>query len=163
MSNTTWIALFIVAVVVFVINKRTKEKAAAIPRQTPSKTIHTTGNVPDGQYLARYVDEQVDGEQRILIILEITEGEFKGTKIPLLFEDAAAKRVLEETTGDFISRFAYEGVGLASKLEDNIPEDAEHSFLVKTQDNKVASVYKYNDEKINTFLNKLVEDPSFKG
>ena len=163
MKNTTWIALFIVAVIVFVLSKRTNKKTAAIPRQTPSKTTHNTGNVPDGQYLARYVDEQADGEQRILIILEITEGEFKGTKIPLIFEGAAAKRVLKGATGDFISRLAYEGVGLASKLEGNVPDNADHSFLVRTQDGKVVSVYKYNDETINTFLNKLEKDPSFKG
>lgn len=163
MSNTTWIALFIVAVVVFVFNNRTNKKVAATPKQTPLKITPNTGNVPDGQYLARYVDEQADGEHRILIILEITEGEFKGTKIPLIFEDAAAKRVLKGATGDFISRLAYEGVGLASKLEGNVPDNADHSFLVRTQDGKVVSVYKYNDETINTFLNKLEKDPSFKG
>jgi hypothetical protein len=163
MSNITWIALFIVAVVVFVLNKRTNKKAAAIPRKTSSKTTNNASNVPDGQYLARYADEQADGEKRILIMLEITEGEFKGTKIPLIFEDAAAKRVLKEATGDFISRLASEGVGLASKLEDNIPDNGDHSFLLRTQDGRVVSVYKYNDEKINTFLNKLEKDPSFKG
>lgn len=159
MSNTTWIALFFVAVIMFLTSQRKKNKATS---ELP-KTIHTTGTLPDGQYLAKYVDEQAEGESRIIIILEITDGEHKGTKVPMIFENAAAKRVLKEANGGFVSRLAGEEVTLASKLEDNVVYNAEHSFLIRTQESKAVGTYKYNDEKINAFMNKLAKDPSYRG
>ncbi len=119
--------------------------------------------VDDGQYFARYVDEKSNVGKLILIILEITEGEYKGTKIPMSFDNPIARRVSKEASGEYISRLSYEGVALASKLEDNMNDNENNSFLVRVKDGKVVSVYKYNDEKIYTFMKKLEKDPSFKG
>lgn len=159
MSNTTWIALFFVAAIMFLTSQRKKKKEAT---SEPPKTTLTTGTLPDGQYLAKYVDEQAEGDSRI-IILEITDGEHEGTKVPMIFENAAAQNVLKKVNGGFENRLAGEEVALARKLEDNIVEDAEHSFVIRTQDNKAVSIYKYSDEKNHTFMNKLAKDPSFRG
>jgi hypothetical protein len=163
MSNITWIAIFIVAVIVFTLRKRPKKKSAKSPSKPPSKTTHATGDIPDGQYLVKYVDESSEGETKIIIGLEVTEGELKGAEVPMIFENAAAKRVLKDATGGFVSRLAFEEVALANKLEDNIRGDADHSFLIRTKGGKAVSVYTYNDEKIKTFMNKLAKDPSFIG
>lgn len=163
MSNTTWVAVFIVAAVVFYLNNRKKKRSVPPSAKRDHLSPTPSSDVPDGQYLAKYVGEQADGQERIIISLEITDGEFKEVVVPMVFGGAAAKRVLKDATGDFVSRLAYEEVSLASKLEDNLRGDADHSFLVRSKDGKAVSVYTYNDEKVNTFMNRLAKDPSFKG
>ena len=111
--------------------------------------------VPDGQFLVRYIEEKKCAGDIILVIFEITGGEHIGTAIPMFFRGKEAALVLREATGYFVSRLAGEEVGMAMKLEDNIRH--KEDFLVRVADGEVVSVYIYNESKIRTFKNKLID------
>jgi hypothetical protein len=164
MSNTTWIGLFVVAVVVFYLNSRKKKRGTPPAAQREPVSVTPSSDVPDGQYLAKYLGEQADGLERIILSLEITEGELKGTTVPMVFENAAAKQALKDMPDSHLrAQLANEDVSLAQKLENNILGHDDRSFLIRTKEGKAVSVYTYDDAKIKTFMNKLAKDPSFRG
>lgn len=163
MSNTTWLAIFMVAAVVFYLNSRKKKLPEPPSAKRDNSSPTPSSDVPDGQYLAKYVGEQAEGQERIIISLEITDGKFKGAVVSMVFLGAVAERVLKEATGGFVSRLAAEDIELAHKLSLNITGHTDHSFLLRTKESKVVSVYTYNEAKIKTFMNKLAKDPSFNG
>ncbi|MFC1832428.1 hypothetical protein ACFL0S_10470 [Thermodesulfobacteriota bacterium] len=163
MNNSTWIAIFVVAVVVLYLNDRRKKKTVPPAAKRESISSAPTSDVPDGQYLVKYIGEKAEGMDRIILSLEINNGELKGTVVPMVFAGAPAKRVLKLAKSGFISRLAFEEAGQANKLEENLIGDTNRSFLIRTKEGKAVSVYAYNEEKIKTFTNKLEKDGTFKG
>lgn len=116
--------------------------------------------LPDGKYVARFIEERGFVDQFILVVLEITRGEHKGTKIPMQFTNAKAKKVTRDYSGDWIARLAFEEDARASRLEDAIDyakADTIGEFIVNYKEGYVTSVPEYDTEKVEKSIQRSNE------
>lgn len=102
--------------------------------------------------------------------LRFVKGSNAGDRIAWKVEGPKARRVIETSSGGFISRLAYEGVAVASKIETNmmfLPKlvvgDMTEVFLVRTEGGYIVSVYSIDEEELRRFANRLDKEPEYRG
>jgi len=130
--------------------------------KSKSKT-YQFDNLPDGKYIVRYDDETSSYDEFILVILEVTRGEYSGSKVPVLFKNKKAKKISRENTGLFISRLAFEEDAKASKLESAImyaESDSNNEFIVNLKDSYVSSIPEHDFEAIEKMILRLKQKQS---
>jgi hypothetical protein len=120
--------------------------------------IYQFDSHPNGKYVVKYIEETYSHDEFILVVLEITRGEYSGDKIPVMFQNQKAKKISREYTGMFLDRLAYEGVAKASKLDDAMryaESDSNNEFIVNLKDSAVSSVPEYDFEAVEKMILKL--------
>ena len=116
------------------------------------------GELPDGQYVVLLKDQDVDGEQSILVNLEVQHGPHKGALVTAKFSDEKARKVAGEQSDSYLAFLAFEDHQDAYELVEAMDysnEEANGEFIVVCEGGYVVSTPPYSTGEVEELVARL--------
>ena len=133
-------------------------EAQAAPASQDAFDVAEFDELPDGKYVVLLKDQTVDGEQSILVNLEVQHGPHKGAVVTARFSDEKARKVAGEQSDSYLAFLAFEDHQDAYELVEAMDysnEEANGEFIVVCEGGYVVSTPPYSTGDVEQLIAQL--------